>query len=420
METPFALNIQSEIGQLEGFIVHTPGREVEDMTPERAERALYSDILNLSVVSKEYSQFLGVLKKECRVFEVGQLLKEILEAESTRTQMVDEICRNEAADCIKSYLLDLSPAELARQLIEGVPIMKDNLSRFLSREKYSLQPLHNFFFTRDAAFVFNSKVIIARMASKVRERESIIMEFIFKKHSLFQTEPLNARQFSQSAPQLTIEGGDILAARSDILIIGIGKRTSTQGVDFIIELLKAEPERKHILVQELPPEPESFIHLDMIFTLIDGHHCMIYQPVILNSSMFRTVQITIDNQKAVSINQVNNLPDALKNLGMDLLPIPCGGNSDEWIQEREQWHSGANFFALSPGKVMGYGQNIHTMEEMNRHGFEILKAQDILSGKKNLGDYRNCVLTFDGSELSRGGGGCRCMTMPVRRKTLPA
>lgn len=419
MKEQIVASIQSEIGQLEAVILHSPGREVENMTPERVERALYSDILNLSVVSSEYSQFLGILKKETRVLEVSELLIDILADEATRKQLVEDICLHETVECIKSYLLALSPAELSRQIVEGVPIIKDNLSRFLSREKYSLQPLHNFFFTRDAAFIFNDKVIISHMASKVRERESIIMEYLFKKHPFFGIEPVNMGQLQLADRGLTVEGGDILVARHDILMVGIGKRTSTQGVDLIIELLKMEPERKHILVQELPREPESFIHLDMIFTFIDRHHCLIYAPVVLNPGTFRTVHIIVDNGRVTSISDEKNLLESSKKLGMDLIPITCGGKSDQWIQEREQWHSGANFFALSPGKVMGYGQNISTIDEMNKHGYEILKGTDILSGKKNLADYLNCVLTIDGSELSRGGGGCRCMTMPVRRKAVP-
>ena len=44
-----SLNVQSEIGKLEGVILHRPGAEVENMTPQTAQRALYSDILNLSI-----------------------------------------------------------------------------------------------------------------------------------------------------------------------------------------------------------------------------------------------------------------------------------------------------------------------------------------------------------------------------------
>jgi arginine deiminase len=109
----------------------------------------------------------------------------------------------------------------------------------------------------------------------------------------------------------------------------------------------------------------------------------------------------------------------LKKLGMDLKPIVCGG-SDEWDQEREQWHSGANFFAFAPGKVLSYARNVHTLEELSRNGFEIVKANDFISGTADATVYGQspCVLTIDGSELPRGGGGARCMTMPLSRMKI--
>eukprot|EP00825_Cyclidium_porcatum_P050053 TRINITY_DN8814_c0_g1_i2.p1 TRINITY_DN8814_c0_g1~~TRINITY_DN8814_c0_g1_i2.p1 ORF type:complete len:158 (-),score=12.39 TRINITY_DN8814_c0_g1_i2:106-579(-) len=96
----------------------------------------------------------------------------------------------------------------------------------------------------------------------------------------------------------------------------------------------------------------------------------------------------------------------------------CGGTKDTWIQEREQWHSGANFFALGPGKVMGYARNVYTMEEMSKHGFEIIRAKDVITNHIDLNVHSKYVVTIDGSELPRGGGGARCMTMPVRRKKI--
>jgi arginine deiminase len=144
---------------------------------------------------------------------------------------------------------------------------------------------------------------------------------------------------------------------------------------------------------------------------------MVYEPVMLQPNRFKTILIEIDNGK-VKITEEKTVFEALTKLGFDMQPIFCGGKADQWTQEREQWHSGANFFAIAPGKVIGYDRNTYTIEELNRHGYEVLVAEDIISGKKLLSDYSKCVITIEGSELSRGGGGARCMTMPVKRKSV--
>ena len=419
MENKFNVNVRSEIGELEAVILHTPGTEVENMTPENAERALYSDILNLSVASSEYAQLKGTLSKFAKIFEVKDLLTSVLENEKVKEDLLSKICENEHISNLKNALMRQDTKNLAGLLIEGVFLEKNNLTDFLNRERYSLKPLHNFFFTRDASACWTDRVIIGRMASRVRDREALIMETIFDYHKNFNSHTLSANNRNNNNSNIRLEGGDILIAREDIILMGIGARTTSQGVDFILQKLTEEKKEKcHIIVQELPLMPESFIHLDMVFTFLDKDKCMVYEPVILKPNKLQTVHIEIDNGKVKNISHVKNIPDILRQLGIDLTPVLCGGNSDEWVQEREQWHSGANFFALAPGKVIGYGRNVHTIEELNKNGFEVIKAKDIIGNKVSADEYQKAVITIQGSELARGGGGARCMTMPVRRKPV--
>ncbi|MFO7862817.1 MAG: arginine deiminase family protein [Salinivirgaceae bacterium] len=413
----YQIQVNSEIGELEGVIIHSPGKEVENMTPQNAERALYSDILNLSVAQKEYDVFRKAIAAHAPVFEVRNLLEDVLANQRVRETLVDHIFMHEETMASKHMLLSLSNEELTRQLLEGVILMKDNLTKYFSKERYALRPLHNFFFTRDASMAIRDKVLIGRMANQVRGREAMIMQAIFDYHPMFRTQTVNPQQHASFNNKISVEGGDVLVARNDVLIIGTGTRTSSQGIDFILEQIESKEQIRHIIVQELPEKPESFIHLDMVFTFLDTNKCMVYEPIIMKPNRYQTVHITVDNGK-VSIKNEKNIVECLNNLGFDLEPVICGGTKEPWAQEREQWHSGANFFALAPGKIIGYARNVYTIEELNKHGFDVLDATDIASGKTDIAQYSKYVVAVDGSELPRGGGGARCMTMPFRRKEV--
>lgn len=414
-----SLNVQSEIGKLEGVILHKPGAEVENMTPQTAQRALYSDILNLSIAKKEYEQLNGVLSKYTSVYYIEDLLRNLLDDYREREKLIGKICIEEEVTDYFDYLMEMPSAQLARSLIEGVPARINTLTAYLKEEYYALYPLYNFYFTRDASVTIGNNALICRMANKVRMRESLIMEAIFRS-SAFNCNIINAHDFHPGNKDIYMEGGDILIAREDILLIGNGMRTSTQGIDMLISrLLKDKSDgKRHVIVQQLPSSPESFIHLDMVFTLLDRDCCMVFEPLILGNNQYQTVHIELEGGKVTSIKSVPNIPTVLRELGMDLKPVICGGSADVWNQEREQWHSGANFFAMEPGKVLSYARNIHTLAELNKNGFEVITAWDVIKGSKDIADYKRCVVTIDGSELPRGGGGARCMTMPVRRGNI--
>ncbi|MEA2041113.1 MAG: arginine deiminase family protein [Bacteroidota bacterium] len=411
------LQVESEVGELEGVIVHTPGSEVENMTPGSAKRALYSDILNLKIAGQEYKEFKGVLQKVTKTFEVRELLEDILDNTNVRNHLIDKITDSCNAPAIKTYLLEKDPQVLSKVLIEGVPMEANSLTNYLDKNYFELDPLHNLFFTRDASSAILNSALINRMASPIRKRESLIMEAIFNYHPNFLTNtvtPENSRHFNED---IRMEGGDILVARKDVLLIGMGSRTSSQGIDYLAKKIESREQTRHIIVQQLPTSPESFIHLDMVFTLIDKDRCVIFEPLITKLNKYATIHLTVDNGKITSIKEEDNILYSLKKLGMDLKPIYCGGHLTHF-QEREQWHSGANFFAFAPGKIIGYERNSHTIEALNKDGFEVLQALEVVNGKKHPKDYKKCVVTIQGSELSRGGGGARCMTMPIKRKSL--
>jgi len=202
------LNINSEVGDLNAVILHQPGPEIENVTPNNVERALYSDILNLNVALDEYSLFKIVLQKVTNTYFLKDLLKEILLKDSTKNKLLNNICANEDAFEYLDHLKEHNAEDLSRILIEGFPVIKDNLTKFLSSKRYALQPLHNLFYMRDTSTVVYENAYISRMANRVREREALIIDSIFKNHPEFETKSVNPDQnIQQINSNVTIEGG---------------------------------------------------------------------------------------------------------------------------------------------------------------------------------------------------------------------
>lgn len=406
--------VNSEINNLQKVIIHTPGKELELMTPETAEEVLYDDILNLQNALDQHSQLTGVLSKVAQPFEVKVLLAEILEDPKIHDEVVFKICDKLRTPENIEELIRLEPSALAEQLITGTEIKRDTLERFLSKSLYSIHPLPNLFFTRDSAMVINRNVLIGNMATQVRTTETVLMRFLFKYHPelscdmdyLVDTTKLNEKH-------ATFEGGDILILREDTLVIGMSERTSPSGIDHLVENFKQEGKVKHIFVVMLPRH-RAWIHLDMVFTMIDVDKAVVFPDLINERNAVDVIHINISDPVHPHFKRHDYLLEALQTVDIKLNPVYCGGQNP-LTQQREQWQSGANFFTIGPGKIIGYGMNYYTYEELEKAGIPRVEADDVLSGKVDLKKLDKYAVAMRGNELTRGGGGCRCMTLPVLR-----
>lgn len=412
------VNVSSEIGRLNAVLLHRPGPEIERMTPANAADALYSDILNKRIVDDEYRYFCGVFEKVTKVFYVRDILEHLLEDDDLCNSLVTQSCKAEGADYLVDELMVMPIKDIATALIEGFGYREGKDPKHFADRRYVLRPLYNLFFTRDASSSVYDRVLINSMSFDVRKRENLIYKAVFKHY--FKCEVMNAQEWN---PTAHTEGGDVQIGRPDLLCIGQGIRTDAKGIEFLVNEFGKRTEtpayqpKFNIIVQQLPHHPESFIHLDMVYTFLDRDRCMMYEPMLRKTAEFAgksTTWIEIDNGK-VKYHDCKNMLEALKHVGMDMEPVFCGGD-DLWMQQREQWHSGANFFALAPGKVIGYRRNSHTIDALDKAGFSVLNAEDVAEGRISIDDYKRCVVTFAACELPRGGGGARCMTMPINRE----
>lgn len=412
LDQPIEVNIHSEIGRLNAVLLHRPGSEIEAMTPANAHEALYSDILNGAVADWEYSFFERTLKRLTHVYYVDELLAIILKDSKLKDSLVRKSCMMDGCSFIEKELLDMDNVMLAKTLIEGFRYRPSSDPKEFARRRYLLQPLYNLFFTRDACSCVNDSVLINSMSFEVRRRESMIYKAIFENY--FGANSYWAEKENEMA---RTEGGDVQIVRDNLLCVGNGIRTNKDGIECLLRHYGKDCERYSIISQELPNAPDSFIHLDMAFTFLGPHSCMAFEPMLNNKGVFANKHTTlhvIEGGEKITHKEYPNILEALKVEHVDMNPVYCGGG-DDWWAEREQWHSGANFFSFGPNHILGYRRNHHTIEALDRAGFEVLMAEDVSCAKADPWTYDKAVVTFAASELPRGGGGARCMTCPINR-----
>jgi arginine deiminase len=420
------LNVTSEIGRLKSVLVHLPGREIDLMVPPMMAQLLFDDILYGQVAREEHRRFQQLIRFVADdVYDLQDLLEEVLEDEEVRNRIVRDLGkRNRLGRKLIASLLEEPPAALAEVLISG--IARETESGELPQ--FDLYPIPNLFFMRDPQIVIGDRVVVASMATQARRRESLLSKYVFENHPHFKREETFWVDFMATEPERpmprntpTLEGGDVLIPRRDLLLMGVTERTNKAGVEALMQSLKASNAGvKSVIIVDIPRQ-RSFMHLDTIFTFINRHECLIYPPVILPSGgqAATVTMVDLTKKRSLAYTEQKSLLGALKKKGFDLEPIYCGGKSAV-DQQREQWTDGANAFALAPGIILLYERNVRTAEALAKQGYHIVYEDDLLLGRTELETWtdKKYALQIAGNELSRARGGPRCMTMPLEREEL--
>ncbi|MCL2407282.1 MAG: arginine deiminase [Defluviitaleaceae bacterium] len=403
------INVYNEIGKLKKVLLHRPGTELEQLSPNSLEDLLFDDIPYLEVARQEHDTFAEALRDQgVEVVYLTDLAAEAIKAYSpSKTAFANELIEQAGGVAqfyaenhgLREYLISKSEPELVAQAISGFSVSdfgadKDELSRLLGEDsEYILPPMPNLYFTRDPFASVGGGVVHSKMNRPIRHRETIFSKFIFDHHPDFADK---MKFYYKSRWPFSIEGGDILNLSSKVVAVGHSLRTSAKAIELFAKNLFADPEStaETVLVFEIP-RVRAYMHLDTVFTQVDHDKFTIYAGIqkdmhvcALNKTR-ATGEFTIDAYTA-PLDEV-----LAKYLGLPKVKlINCGG-LDSVSSAREQWNDAANTLAVAPGVVICYNRNGITNRRLREEGITVIEIPS--------------------SELSRGRGGPRCMSMPLYR-----
>ena len=401
------VNVKSEIKPLKKVLLHRPGKELLNLTPNTLEELLFDDIPFLKVAQAEHDAFAQALRDNgVEVVYLENLMAEVLDAnpalrEQFLKQFIEEagIRTERYQKIIFDYLNDNyeSNIDLVLKCMEGVNLTElhtdksNSLVDLVSEaSKMVVAPMPNLYFTRDPFAMIGNGVSINRMYSITRNRETIFAEYIFTHHPDFKDVP----QYYSRYSAFHIEGGDILNINEHVLAIGISQRTEPDAIDGIAHNIFNDPTSPvdTILAFNIPNN-RAMMHLDTVFTQIDVDKFTIHPGIMGPLTVF---EITPEGEGIKVKETSGTLEEVLeKYVGMPVTLIPCAGG-DRIAAEREQWNDGSNTLCIAPGRVVVYERNDVTNALLRKNNIDVIEIPS--------------------AELSRGRGGPRCMSMPIWRE----
>jgi arginine deiminase len=402
------INVFSEIGKLKTVLLHRPGKELENLTPEILERLLFDDIPYLKVAQKEHDAFAKTLRDNgVEVLYIKDMVVESLEnhpevKSNFINQFIEEsmVKSTSVKDALYSFLINLSNEEIVTKMIEGIRTHDIELTRRTSimdqlEDEYPFytDPMPNILFQRDPFASIGDGVVINNMMTDARQRETLLSEYMFQYHPRFENEEIP--HYGNRNDRYKSEGGDMLVLNEKVLAIGISKRTDPRAIEKLSKKLFKENTSFETILAFNIPKSRAFMHLDTVFTQVDYKIFTIHPGIMSELTIF---EITKEKDSIMVSKVVTTLEDILaKHLGDDIQLIHCGG-ADLITSGREQWNDGANTLAIAPGKIIVYERNHVTNEALREAGITVLEVPS--------------------SELSRGRGGPRCMSMPIYRENI--
>ena len=401
------IHVFSEIGRLKKVCLHRPGKELENLMPDYLERLLFDDIPYLEDAQKEHDAFAETLRNAgVEVLYLEQLAAEAIDAGGVREEFVDEwlseagVASVASQKAIKDHLLSLPTFDLVLKTMEGfrkteVQAEATTLAGMYETDyPFVVDPMPNLYFTRDPFATMANGVSLNHMYADTRNRETIYGKYIFTYHPVYGNGKVPF--FYDRTEDTRIEGGDELVLSKDVLAVGISQRTDAASIEkLLVNIFKKNVGFKKVLAFEFANN-RKFMHLDTVFTMVDYDKFTIHPEIQGNLRVF---SVTYENEALKIVEEKGDLAELLaENLGVEKVTlIPCG-DGNVVAAAREQWNDGSNTLTIAPGVVVVYDRNTVTNKKLEEYGLRLIKIR--------------------GSELVRGRGGPRCMSMPFEREEI--